>query len=302
MSTISNSERATDEGPPADKGPQADKGPLALICGGGTLPAAVADAVIRNGRRVVLFPIRGWAEAALVERYPHCWLAVAQVGRFLRRARDEGCRDVAFIGTAVRPPFRALRVDWEMFKLLPRVWGIYRGGDDHLLSGVVRIFEDRGFRIVGAHEVAPQILMPAGNVGSRAPTPQDLADITHGLGLLRAIGPYDVGQGAVVANNHVLAVEAAEGTDAMLARVAELRTRGRVPTPVGHGVLVKAPKPDQERRIDLPTIGPHTVTEAARAGLAGIAIMAGEAIIAEPHAVAAAADREKVFVFGIGAP
>jgi DUF1009 family protein len=288
MSTISNSGEAS--------------GPLALICGGGTLPVAVADAVIGGGRRVVLFPIRGWADAALVERYPHCWLAVAQVGRFLRRARQEGCRDVAFIGTAVRPPFRALRVDWEMFKLLPRVWRIYRGGDDHLLSGVVRIFEDHGFRIVGAHEVAPQILMPAGNVGSRAPAAQDLADIEHGLGLLRAIGPYDVGQGAVVANKHVLAVEAAEGTDSMLARVAELRARGRIPTPAGEGVLVKAPKPNQERRIDLPTIGPRTVSEAARAGLAGIAIVAGEAIIAEPAAVAAAADREKVFVFGIGAP
>jgi UDP-2,3-diacylglucosamine hydrolase len=280
----------------------ASEGPLALICGGGTLPAAVAQAVVRGGRRVVLFPIRGWADPALVETYPHCWLAVAQVGRFLRRAKEEGCRDVAFIGTAVRPPFRALRVDWEMLKLLPRVWRIYRGGDDHLLSGVLRIFEDGGFRIVGAHEVAPQILMPAGNVGSRMPTPQDLADIEHGLGLLRAIGPFDVGQGAVVANNHVLAVEAAEGTDAMLARVAELRTRGRIPTPPGKGVLVKAPKPDQDRRIDLPTIGPRTVAEAARAGLAGIAVMAGEAIIAEPDAVAAAADREKVFVFGIGTP
>jgi UDP-2,3-diacylglucosamine hydrolase len=287
MSTISNS-GAT----PA--------GPLALICGGGTLPIAVADAVIGSGRRVVLFPIRGWADPMLVEKYPHCWLAVAQVGRFLRRTREEGCREVAFIGTAVRPPFRALRVDWEMFKLLPRVWRIYRGGDDHLLSGVVRIFEDRGFRIVGAHEVAPQILMPAGNVGSRAPAPQDLADIEHGLGLLGAIGPYDVGQGTVVANKHVLAVEAAEGTDSMLDRVAELRARGRIPTPVGRGVLVKAPKPGQERRIDLPTIGPRTVTQAARAGLAGIAIMAGEAIIAEAEAVAAAADREKVFVYGIG--
>ena len=86
----------------------------------------------------MLFPIRGWADPDAVEKYPHCWLALAQVGRFLRRARAEGCRDVAFIGTAVRPPFRALRVDWGMLRLLPRVWRIYRGGDDHLLSGVVQ--------------------------------------------------------------------------------------------------------------------------------------------------------------------
>jgi len=280
--------------------PHPGDGPLALIAGGGSLPIAVADAVIAQGRRVVLFPIRGWADPAWVEKYPHCWLALAQVDRFLRRARAEGCRDVAFIGTAVRPPFRALRVDWGMFRLLPRVWRMYRGGDDHLLSGVVKVFEDHGFRILGAHEVAPEILVSEGPIGARAPSERDRADIARGLALLHAMGPYDVGQAAVVALNHVLAVEAAEGTDGMLARIAELRAKGRIPTPVGAGVLVKAPKPGQEQRVDLPTIGPRTVTEAAAAGLAGIAIVAGQTIIAEPEAVARAADEAKIFVVGIG--
>ena len=279
-----------------------DNGPLALICGGGTLPAAVAEAAIRAGRKVVLFPIRGWADAALVERYPHCWLAVAQAGRFRRRAAAEGCRDVAFIGTARRPALRALRLDWLALRLLPRIWRIYRGGDDHLLSGVLRLFEDHGFRVVAAHAVAPEILMPAGSLGSRMPGPDDLVDIARALALLRTIGPYDVGQAAVVAANHVLAVEAVEGTDEMLARIADLRARGRIATPAGAGVLVKAAKPEQDRRIDLPTIGPRTVTEAAQAGLAGIAVLAGEAIVAEPHAVAAAADAAKIFVVGIGKP
>jgi len=282
--------------------PHPGDGPLALIAGGGSLPIAVADAVIAQGRRVVLFPIRGWADPAWVEKYPHCWLALAQVDRFLRRARAEGCRDVAFIGTAVRPPFRALRIDWGMFRLLPRVWRMYRGGDDHLLSGVVKVFEDHGFRILGAHEVAPEILVSEGPIGARAPSERDRADIARGLALLHAMGPYDVGQAAVVALNHVLAVEAAEGTDGMLARIAELRAAGRIPTPAGAGVLVKAPKPGQDLRIDLPTIGPRTVTEAARAGLAGIAIVAGQAIVAEPDAVARAADEAGLFVVGIKAP
>ena len=282
--------------------PQPGDGPLALIAGGGSLPVAVADAVIARGRRVVLFPIRGWADPAQVEKYPHCWLALAQVDRFLRRARAEGCRDVAFIGTAVRPPFRALRVDWGMLRLLPRVWRMYRGGDDHLLSGVVKLFEDHGFRILGAHELAPEILVPEGPIGNRTPSERDRADIARALALLHAMGPYDVGQAAVVALNHVLAVEAAEGTDGMLARVAALRAAGRIPTPAGTGVLVKAAKPGQDRRIDLPTIGPRTVTEAANAGLAGIAIVAGQTIMAEPHAVARAADAAGVFVVGITAP
>ena len=125
----------------------AGDGPLALICGGGSLPFAVADAVIARGRRVVLFPIRGWADPAGSSNYPHHWIALAQVGRFLRHARAEGCRDVVFIGTAVRPPFRALRIDWRHVAPVAAGWRIYRGGDDHLLSGVARIFEDHGFRI-----------------------------------------------------------------------------------------------------------------------------------------------------------
>jgi hypothetical protein len=177
----------------------------------------------------------------------------------------------------------------------------YRGGDDHLISGVASIFEDHGFRVVAPHEVAPEILVPEGPVGSRTPSEQDKADIARALALLAATGPFDMGQAAIVAGNLVLAVEAAEGTDAMLARIAELRARGRIATPAGSGVLVKAPKSQQDRRFDLPAIGPRTVEEAARAGLAGIAVVAGGAIIAEPAAVAVAADKAKIFVLGVSA-
>ena len=277
-----------------------DAGPLALIAGGGSIPLAVADAVQRRGRRVVLFPVRGWAEAA-VERYPHHWIAPVQAGRFRRLARSEGCRDVVFVGTAVRPPLAALRLDWLTLRLLPRVWRAYRGGDDHLLSSLAQGFEDFGFRVVGAHEVAPDILMPDGPIGSLRPSPRDQGDIALALALLDATGPFDMGQAAVVAANHVLAVEAAEGTDAMLARIAELRGRGRIAAPAGTGVLVKAPKPQQDRRFDLPAIGPRTVEEASRAGLAGIAVVAGGSIVAEPAVVARAADKAKLFVVGIKA-
>jgi UDP-2,3-diacylglucosamine hydrolase len=280
--------------------PEAER-PLAVIAGGGAIPLAVADAAARRGRRVVMFAVRGWAHPAAVERYPHHWIALVQAGRFLRLARTEGCRDVVFIGTAMRPPLRALRFDWLTLRLLPRILRAYRGGDDHLLSIVARGFEDYGFRIVGAHEVAPEILMPEGAIGSRMPSERDQADIARALALLEATAPFDMGQAAVVAGNHVLAVEAAEGTDAMLARIAELRARGRIASPAGAGVLVKAPKPQQDRRFDLPAIGPRTVEEAARAGLAGIAVAAGAAIIAEPAAVAIAADKAKIFVVGINA-
>jgi DUF1009 family protein len=276
-----------------------EEGPLAIIAGGGAIPIAVADAVARRGRRVVMFPVRGWADPAAMQKYKHYSIPLAKAGLFRRLARGEGCRDVVFVGTALRPPLRALRIDWLTLRLLPRVMRAYRGGDDHLISGVAKLFEDYGFRIVAAHEVAPDILMPEGPIGGLRPSQRDAADIARALALLEATGPFDMGQAAIVADSHVLAVEAAEGTDAVLRRVAELRAQGRIAAPIGTGVLVKAPKPQQDRRFDLPTIGPRTVEEAALAGLAGIAVTAGEAIIAEPAAVAAAADAAGIFVIGI---
>ena len=278
------------------------QGPLAIVAGGGSIPIAVAEAVMRRGRRVVLFPVRGWADPAAVERFPHYWVAVGQGGRLARYAHAEGCRDMVLVGTALRPALTSLRLDWTTLRLLPEIWRAFRGGDDHLLSGVARIFHDLGFRIVGAHEVAPEILMPRGNIGTFGPEQRDLADIARGLALLRALGPFDVGQAVVVADNQVLAVEAVDGTDNMLERIAELRERGRVAPGKGVGVLIKAPKPTQDRRLDMPAIGPKTVEAAARAGLAGIAVVAESTIVAEPPELARAADAAKLFVCGVGAP
>src|SRR5438067_10757245 len=124
--------------------PQADaERPLAVIAGGGAIPLAVADAAMRQGRNVVMFAVRGWADPAAIERYPHHWIALVQAGRFLRLARQEGCRDVVFVGTAVRPSFGSLRLDWKTLALLPRIARAYRGGDNHLLSNVARSFEDQ---------------------------------------------------------------------------------------------------------------------------------------------------------------
>ncbi len=272
--------------------------PLALICGGGSLPLAVADSATARGRKVVLFLLRGVADPALAARYPHHWLYLGQGGGFLRLARAEGCRDVVFIGSLVRPALWQMRFDLWMLLRIPTLIGGFRGGDDHLLSHVARNFERYGFHLLGAHEVAPEILMPEGTLGRVQPSEKDRADIALGLDYLRTAGPFDVGQAVVVAGRHVLAVEAVEGTDHMLARVAEMRKNGRLRAPAGSGVLVKAPKPGQDRRFDLPTVGPRTVEGVALAGLVGMAVMAGSSIVAEPERLVAAADRANVFVIG----
>jgi UDP-2,3-diacylglucosamine hydrolase len=284
---------------PTLAGAGSERGPVAIICGGGSFPGAVAEAVARRGRQPVLFGIKGWADAKVVERYAHHWIAIGQVGRFFRLVRAESCRDVLLIGTVLRPPLSQIRLDWLTIRLLPRAAAFFRGGDDKLLAGVASVLESGGLRVIGLHEVASEVLVPEGVLGRYQPAERDKADITLALKLIAALGAFDVGQAAIVADNNVLAVEAAEGTDNLLARIADLRGQHRVTTPPGVGVLVKAPKPGQDRRFDLPSIGPRTIEYAARAGLAGVAVTAGSTIIAEPTQVAAAADRAKMFFVGV---
>jgi DUF1009 family protein len=273
--------------------------PLAIICGGGSFPGAIAEAVARRGRRPVMFAVRGWADPKVIERYAHHWIAIGQAGRFFRLTRAEHCREALFIGTLLRPPLTQIRLDWQSIRLMPRMVQYFRGGDDRLLSGLAKLIEDGGVRMVGVRDVAPEIIVPEGVLGGLQPSARDYADIARGLKLIAALGPFDVGQAAIVANDHVLAVEAAEGTDNLLARIADLRRQGRVTIPSGVGVLVKAPKPGQDRRFDLPAIGPQTVENVARAGLAGVAVAAGSTIIAEPAQVIAAANRAKIFFVGV---
>jgi DUF1009 family protein len=277
------------------------QGPLALICGGGSLPLAVADFVSARGRQVLLFPLRGIARPEDYAQRPHTWIRIAKFGTFARAARAAGCHDLVLIGSLVRPAFWQLRFDLTTLMLLPRIAAAFRGGDDHLLSSGARLIEEQGFHVLGAHEVAPEILVPEGALGHVQVGERDRADIALGLDYLHATGPFDVGQAVVVAGRHVLAVEAAEGTDQMLERIAVLRASGLIRASTVGGVLVKAPKRGQDRRFDLPSIGPLTVAGAARAGLAGIAVVAGGSIVAEPSLLVQAADKANIFVVGLPA-
>lgn len=278
--------------------PAAGQSPLALICGGGSLPLAVADYVAARGRPVLLFPLQGIARPEDYANRPHTWIRIAMFGAFARAARAAGCHELVMIGSLVRPSFWQLRFDLTTLMLLPRIAAAFHGGDDHILSSGVKLIEEQGFRVLGAHEVAPEILVPEGPLSRAQPSERDRADIELGLDYLRATGRFDVGQAVVVSGKHVQAVEAAEGTDGMLNRIAELRASGRVRTPAGSGVLVKAPKLGQDLRFDMPSIGPRTVEGVVHAGLAGIAVVAGSTVVAESEQLIAAADRANIFEIG----
>jgi len=265
------------------------------------MPFAVADSLVARGITPVLFALRGACDPVAVERFRHHWISVGQLGRATKLFRSENCRDLVFIGSLVRPALSEIRLDWGTLRVLGRVLAAFRGGDDHLLSGIGRILERDGFRMVGIRDVAPDLLMPEGSLTRVAPDANAAADIARGREVLLALSPYDVGQAVIVINGHVVAVEDIEGTDGLLARVARLRSEGRIRAKAPRGVLVKAPKRGQDLRFDLPAIGARTVDAAVAAGLAGIAISAGNAIVAEPQAMIAAADAAGIFVMGLPA-
>ena len=273
--------------------------PIGLIAAGGVMPFAVADSLLARGIDPVLFALKGACDPVAVGRFRHHWISVGQLGRAEKLFRMEHCRDLVFIGTLVRPALSEIRLDWGTLRVIARVWAAFRGGDDHLLSGIGRILEQDGFRMVGIKDVAPDLLMPQGCLTRAAPDENAAADIARGREVLRALSPFDIGQAAVVIDGHVVGVEDIEGTDGLLARVARLRAEGRIRAKARRGVLVKAPKSGQDLRFDLPTIGPRTVEGATAAGLAGIAIVAGNTIVVEPQVMIEKADAAGLFVTGL---
>ena len=273
--------------------------PIGLVAGGGGLPFAVAESLAARGIEPIFFALKGICDPEKVSRFRHHWISVGQIGKVVRLLRSENCRDLVFIGTLVRPALSEIRLDWGTVRAMKHILAAFRGGDDHLLSGVGRILERDGFRMVGVKDVAPDLLMPAGCLTRTAPDSSATADIAKGQDVLRALGPFDIGQAVVVIDGHVVGVEGIEGTDALLVRIVQLRAEGRIRTKPGRGVLVKTPKSGQDLRYDLPTLGPRTIENAAAAGLAGVAVAAGNTLVAEPQALVNAADASGLFVVGL---
>jgi DUF1009 family protein len=271
---------------------------LGLIAGGGALPVEIAEHCQRSGRPLFVVRLRGFAGDGLAP-YAGAEVGIAELGKCLKALKRAGCEAVCLAGNVSRPDFTALKPDLRGLAVLPRAIAAAGRGDDALLRLLLGEFEKEGFAIEGAHEVMDDLTLPRGALGRHAPPPQAMADIDRALEVARAIGRLDVGQGAVVCDGLVLAVEAQEGTDAMLGRVAELPAALRGRPGALRGVLAKAPKPIQETRIDMPTIGRATVEGAARAGLAGIVGEAGRLLVLDRDALIELADELGVFVYGV---
>lgn len=268
---------------------------LGILAAEGVLPIEVAEAARARGRPVHIVALTGFARGD-VEAYPHEWVSLGQVGRILGSFRRAGCDEIVIAGAMQRPDLLKLRIDWGFVRHLPTVLALTRGGDDSVLRRVVRFFEGQGLTVVGAGEVAPQLLAAAGAATRRAPTDAEMSWIDAARGLVAALGRFDIGQAVVVGPSGVISVEGVRGTDAML---RDLGRDGILAGRARGGVLVKLPKPGQEMRIDLPTIGRETVARAIEAGLVGIAVADGGTIVLDREGVLDDANKAGIFVYGI---
>lgn len=265
---------------------------LGLLAGGGSLPRQIVQACREQGREVVVVAFEGATDQETVNQVDHCWTRLGAVGRIIGWLKENHAEELVLAGRMARPSWSTVRPDWRGLKMLPKVLSS-RQGDDAVLKLAIGELESEGFRVVGVHDVLPRALADAGAMGRVKPDASASADIDRGIEVARALGAVDVGQAVIVQQGVVLGVEAAEGTDALIARCAGLRRDG------AGGVLVKCAKPDQDARVDLPSIGPDTVHRAVETGLRGIAVSAGASLVLERDETLALADQNGVFVYGI---
>ena len=270
---------------------------LGIIAGGGQLPVILAQTASAN-RDVFVIRLSGFADVSL-DAYGGVTQNIGEIGGTIEALRAARCETIVFAGAVRRPDFTKLQLDEAGQKYLPTLLTAARQGDDGLLTALVEVFSGEGFEVVGAQAICETLLCPVGLIAGDEPDQETVGDLAKAMRMARLIGAEDVGQGAVVADGLVLALEAQEGTDGMLTRLTDLPATVRGSVDRRRGVLVKCAKPDQERRIDLPVLGVETVLGAARAGLAGIGLEAGSCLIVDRAQVEAAAREAGIFVVGL---
>ncbi|MEM7168921.1 MAG: UDP-2,3-diacylglucosamine diphosphatase LpxI [Pseudomonadota bacterium] len=265
---------------------------VGIIAGRGDLPATLARCCEASGRAVFVMAFEGQTNPDPIRSFDHAWGRLGAAGEAIQRLKSEGVTQIVMAGGMTRPSLAELKPDLWTIRALSKL-GFSSRGDDGLLGGIVKLLESEGFELIGADDILQGLLAESGCYGAQSPDEQARDDIQRGVEVARALGQVDVGQAVVVQQGLVLGVEAVEGTDALLTRCKTLRREG-----LG-GVLVKMKKPNQERRVDLPTVGLETVERAHEAGLRGIAVEAGGALVLNREGVARLADAKSIFVMGI---
>jgi DUF1009 family protein len=273
---------------------------VALVAGGGQLPQQVAASLARSGHVPFVIEIAGEDETAdRFSAYPHVRLPLERFPDFIALLKSNSATHVVMAGSVARRP-SPWKMRWgvRLFSILAKFVVPLARGDNQLLKAVVDHVEDNGIKVVGAHEIVPDLLAAAGAMTKTAPLASDRNDIEAALLAARTIGALDIGQAAVAIGGRAIALEGIEGTDGLLERVKELRNHGRL-AGKKRGVLVKCAKPGQELRADLPAIGLQTVEAAHEAGLAGIGMETGRSFVLDHDRTIERADALGLFILGL---
>lgn len=257
---------------------------LAVIAGAGDLPAALVAALPRPP---LVCALSGHDPSGVAVDLP---FRLEHFGTLLADLRARGVRDICLAGAITRPVIEPGAIDAATRPLIPLLQGAMMQGDDGALRGLIAVVEDIGFAIRAAHEIAPALLARKGCPTRRQPDAAAQSDAARGEAIVAAMSRVDVGQCCVVQGGQALAIESLFGTDWMLESLAARPDRGG-------GVLFKAPKPDQDRRADLPAIGPHTVENAVLAGLDGIVVASGGVLVLHRDQVVTECDRRGLFLW-----
>ena len=266
---------------------------LGVIAGSGALPLMLRSVCLEQGREIFILAIEGATEPAATEGVPHAWMRMGEIAHALELLKDQGIGELVMAGRLPRPSLTQLKPSLTTTKLLARLGAAFFSGDDALLSTITAIFEEENIRVVGADEILHDLVATTGPLSRALPDRHAQGDIRVGVEVAHALGALDIGQAVIVQQGRVLGVEAAEGTDELIRRCGayiDRESKG--------GVLIKAKKPTQDRRVDLPAIGVDTIELAASAGLAGIAIEAGGALVIDRRAVTECANHHGMFVLG----
>lgn len=273
---------------------------IGIIAGSGAFPFEIAEALQRAGETPFIIGLRGFVSRdEALHDLPHAFIDMLDPQKIIATLRANKIKRVVLAGGVSRPGPMALLSIYTFFRHREELRRIVSGGDDRILRGVIRLLEESGFSVIGVDEAAPELLAPHGAISSVSLPSHAASDIALGLSCLHDMGRYDLGQGVVVAEGRVLAMEGPEGTDAMLERVRLMQKNRRVILENKCAILVKAPKPAQDRRVDLPAIGPRTIKSAKAAGLAGIAVAAHDVVLVERKRLIREADAASLFVTGV---
>ncbi len=267
---------------------------IAVIAGSGKLPQLIINELIKQKISFIILAIHENADEELLRSHKHYLITPGKVKPILKTMSDEKITSVVFAGDIKRPGLLSLKVDSIGLSVMARITASKIHGDNSALSIIAKFLEEHGLKVISPNSILPSLLTPAGILGKIKPDQDDLKDIEIGKIVLAKLSDMDIGQATIVENSYVLGIEAAEGTDSLIKRCADLKRET-----MRKGVLVKMKKTMQDKRLDLPTIGTNTIYYVYKANLRGIAVNTNGSIIISLPEVITLADKYGIFVIGV---